>query len=113
MTREARRSYRISALSIEAINFVLSLLGDRIDELEGRRGTPKFKSNVDMGANRITGVGSAEADSDAISLVGATAVAGEVASATVNTALSPAQNWVSYRRVVDENGTIIHGFNAL
>ena len=42
MVREARRSFRLNSLSLEELNFMLAQLGDRLDELEGRRGTPKF-----------------------------------------------------------------------
>ena len=54
MVREARRSFRLNSLSLEELNFMLAQLGDRLDELEGRRGTPKFRSSVDMGLNRVT-----------------------------------------------------------
>lgn len=62
---EARRSYRINNLTTQELNFVLQLLADRLDELEGRRGTPTFKGNVVMDGNRITDVGSPTDSTDA------------------------------------------------
>ena len=45
-TREIREIYRISNLDINSINRIFQLLGDRLDELEGRRGTPEFKEEL-------------------------------------------------------------------
>lgn len=112
MTREARRTFRVGSLSVDQINFALGLIADRLDELEGRRGTPQFKNNVDMGANRITSVGDAVEISDAITLGSAASAANSAATSIVNSALSPVQNWVTFHRIVDSNGTITHGFNA-
>lgn len=64
--RESRSAYRISNLSADELNFILQLIADRFDELEGRRGTPMFKSNVNMDSNRITTLGSATTGSDAL-----------------------------------------------
>lgn len=66
MTREARQSYTLSSNNIAELNFILAQISNRLDELEGRRGTPRFKSNVDMGSNRITSVGNATGDNDAL-----------------------------------------------
>ena len=115
MTREARRTLRISSLTVNDINFVLALLTDRLDELEGRRGTPTFKSNVNMDSNRITSVGDASNAADAISLGGAINAASSAATSAVSpisATISAAQNWITYQRIVDTNGTILHAFNA-
>lgn len=69
MVREARRSFRLNSLSLEELNFMLGQLGDRLDELEGRRGTPKFKSNVDMGLNRVTQMRSGSVATDGATVV--------------------------------------------
>lgn len=61
---EARRTYKLSVLEISQLNFILSLIADRLDELEGRRGTPLFKNHIDMSLNRITNAGDAVADTD-------------------------------------------------
>jgi hypothetical protein len=52
---EARQKYRINQLSINQINHILGMMSDRIDELEGRRGTPEFKSTADMDGLSVGG----------------------------------------------------------
>ena len=69
MVREARRSFRLNSLSLEELNFMLAQLGDRLDELEGRRGTPKFRSDVDMGLNRVTQMQSGSLATDGATVV--------------------------------------------
>lgn len=69
MVREARRSFRLNSLSLEELNFMLAQLGDRLDELEGRRGTPKFRSNVDMGLNRVTQMQSGSSATDGATVI--------------------------------------------
>ena len=39
---EVRRIYRLNSASVEELNFVLSQLGDRLDQLEGFRGKGNF-----------------------------------------------------------------------
>lgn len=51
---EIRENLRLSDLNLEELNRIMGRLQDRLDELEGRRGTPLFKSSVDMDGNRIT-----------------------------------------------------------
>ena len=61
---EARRVYQLSDLSLPAINFLLSQLGDRLDQLEGYRGTPTFKSDLDLQGNRGKNAGSGSDSTD-------------------------------------------------
>ena len=42
---ESKRIYRIGALSISEINRVLAQIADRLDELEGFRGTPTIRDD--------------------------------------------------------------------
>lgn len=65
MPKESRNTYQVSDFSLESLNFILQLISDRLDELEGRRGTPAFKSDIDMGSNKITVLGAGTVDSDA------------------------------------------------
>ena len=39
---ESRRFYRIQNLNINEVNWVLGQLSDRLDEMQGVRGTPTF-----------------------------------------------------------------------
>ena|SRR3990172_6577419 len=64
--RESRRLYSLTALDISQLNLIFNMLADRIDELEGRRGTPTFKSDIDMEGNKITDLATAVADSDGL-----------------------------------------------
>lgn len=54
MTRDIRDVYRLSRLEISEVNRLLARMSDRIDELEGRRGTPGFYANLDLQGNRAT-----------------------------------------------------------
>lgn len=119
MTKEARRTYRVSSMNVEEINFVFSLLADRIDELEGRRGNPDFKSDLNVNNNKIKNVGDAVDDGDAVSKGDATDIANSSSADAannavlpINTTLTASQNWLTYHRVVDTNNTIIHAFDA-
>lgn len=56
-----RRIYRIVAPSVDEINFVLGQIADRLDQMEGFRGTPEFKSNVNFGGNEGTNAAEASA----------------------------------------------------
>ena len=47
---EVRRIYRLNSSTPEDINFILSLIGDRLDQLEGLRDTP---SSTDTGKVRV------------------------------------------------------------
>lgn len=115
MTKEARRTYRVTSNDVTQINFVLGLLADRIDELEGRRGTPTFKSDVNMDSNRVTSVGNATTSTDAITLSLAQSVATDAAGNAVDdieSAVNAAQNWL-IRKVIDSDDvTILHGFDV-
>ena len=66
---EQRRQYRILNPSnlgdlANQVNRLLGNIGDRFDQLEGYRGTPTFKANLDVGANRVTNAADAVASSD-------------------------------------------------
>lgn len=65
MPKESRSTYQVNSLTIEELNFAFRLIADRLDELEGRRGTPSFKADVDMGSNKITTLGTGISASDA------------------------------------------------
>lgn len=64
--REGRQNYNISSLNLDQLNFTLALISDRLDELEGRRGTPLFKNVPDMDGNRISNVGTPQETKDAL-----------------------------------------------
>lgn len=64
--KESRSSYFIADLNLTDLNFVLSQIADRLDELEGRRGTPSFNSDVDMNGNKVTDAAAATDTGDVV-----------------------------------------------
>ena len=64
--KESRSSYLIADLNLTDVNFVLSQIADRLDELEGRRGTPSFNSDVDMNGNKVTDAADATNTGDVV-----------------------------------------------
>lgn len=66
---EQRRQYRISnpqnILDLaNQVNRQFSAIADRFDEMEGFRGTPTFRSNIDLGGNKAVNAALAETDTD-------------------------------------------------
>lgn len=59
-----RRIYRVTAATIDEINRNLALIADRLDQMEGFRGTPQFQSDIDMGGNRGTNAADAVSGAD-------------------------------------------------
>lgn len=63
-----RDNYRVSGNTpqeiIQSLNFLLQRLADRIDKLEGIRGTASIESDLEMNSNRIREVGEGDADDD-------------------------------------------------
>lgn len=53
---------------IDSVNFLLQRIADRMDKIEGIRGTASIESTLDMNANIITDVGSGTVDDDAARL---------------------------------------------
>jgi len=65
---ESRKIYRIQALDINQINWQLAQLANRLDELEGWRGTPTFRSDLDIQSNKIRSMADATAQDVAVVL---------------------------------------------
>ncbi len=47
---QTKRIYRIQALTLQEVNRVLMEIGNRLDEIEGYRGSPTFRSAVEFTA---------------------------------------------------------------
>ena len=60
--------YYRNAKSIDDVNRFLGLISDRLDALEGGRGTVVFQSDLDLGGNKATNCGSPADGSDAVTL---------------------------------------------
>ncbi len=124
MPRENRRTYQVGNMNREEMNFILQQISDRLDELEGYRGTPTFKANIDMDSNRITTLGTGTADTDALrkdqadqedtSLQGQiTAHVNDVSnphSVTLDQARGAGETFSGTVQWLDTDGAVIHEF---
>lgn len=65
---KARDNYNISGSTVEelkrALNFLLQRLADRMDRIEGIRGTATMHSDLDMNGNRAIDLGPPDEDTD-------------------------------------------------
>lgn len=62
---EIRETLRLNSTDLEEINRVMGRLTDRLDALEGLRGTPAFHADVDIKDNTLFNVGGVNSDSGA------------------------------------------------
>jgi hypothetical protein len=46
------------------MNFVFSQIADRLDQMEGYRGSPQLQADLDLGGNKATNAGDASASDD-------------------------------------------------
>lgn len=67
---KTRDNYQITGATVEdlkrSLNFMLQRMADRMDKIEGIRGTASIESDLDMNLNRVTEVASAIEDADAL-----------------------------------------------
>lgn len=131
--RENRRTYRITAASVQEINFVLAQIADRMDQVEGFRGTPSFKAAPNMGGNAVRNVGSPSVATDAAILGNVDYVDAELGSVqagylnkagvaggqvayggtgsgdnlSLKSTTHSSKGWVGY---IDATGTVLHGW---
>ena len=65
-----RDNYQVTGRTVEELvrnlNFLLQRVADRMDRIEGIRGTSSIESALDMNSNRITEVADAVEDTDAL-----------------------------------------------
>ena len=91
---------------VRTLNFILARLADRIDKMEGVRGTSTIESNLDMQSNRITDVAAGTDNADA-SIVSQLVDSGPTFSGLTLTGDMVTTGSI---KVVDSNGTVIHQF---
>ena len=63
---EIRENLRFDSLDLESMNRTMGRLQDRLDELEGRRGTPTFYNSLDLQQNRATNASPSENATDVV-----------------------------------------------
>lgn len=107
----SREHYTVSGNSkqelITSLNFALSRISDRIDKMEGVRGTPTFESNIDLQSNKITDASQGTDSNDGV-------VVTQLPSQGLNTGDAPTFASVTGQAicVTDTNGTEIHSFGV-
>lgn len=65
---EARRIYHINSSDTNEINYILDQIAERLDQMEGYRGNPEFKADINFGGNKGTNAGTALGLSDVATL---------------------------------------------
>jgi carbonic anhydrase/acetyltransferase-like protein (isoleucine patch superfamily) len=95
---KTRDSYLLTARTVDELarnlNFLLQRFADRIDRIEGIRGTASIESDLDMNSNRLTEVGAASDESDALILSQATGSSPTFTSLTVTFSVTMGANAV-------------------
>lgn len=101
----SKQVYRVSDIQLQ---YILNSISDRLDKVEGWRGTPEFQADVDLNTNLLTNVGSGSAMTDA-------AVRSELAGSsptftnvTINGILTV--NDDGPIKWLDSTGTVLHQF---
>jgi len=102
---EVRRIYRLNSASVEELNFVLSQLGDRLDQLEGFRGKGNFLIAPSSEAQATEDTDLARYD-QVISYTD-TAVEGIFGSTIVTVSAN------SIKVYAQDDDTLLHGFGDL
>lgn len=66
---KTRDNYQVTGRTVDEItrnlNFILQRFADRMDKIEGIRGTASIESDLDMNLNRIREVAAGDEDTDA------------------------------------------------
>lgn len=70
---KTRDNYQVTGTTVEEIkrslNFILQRFADRIDKMEGIRGTASIESDLEMNDNAVREVGAGSEDDDAARLI--------------------------------------------
>ena len=61
-----RRIYQLHTNEPSEINLLLSQLAERLDQIEGYRGTPTFQAAPDLNEKKVTNIGAATVNTDAL-----------------------------------------------
>ena len=101
---KTRDNYQLTGRTVDELvrnlNFLLQRLSDRIDKIEGIRGSASIESDLDMNSNRVVEVAAAVLDSDTLTkeqadLTGTTPTFSSLATSTtmaVGTSLTVGTN---------------------
>jgi len=117
---KTRDNYQITATTVpelvRTLNFLLQRFADRIDKIEGIRGTASIESDLDMNDNLVTEVGGGSLDDDAARLadltvdITAAITAHKAAAETISGAwtFSAEAAFTNDIKVYDAAGNLIH-----
>lgn len=65
---KAKDSYRVTGQTVpeltRELNFLLQRMADRMDRMEGIRGTASIESDLEMNANRVRDIGAGSVSTD-------------------------------------------------
>jgi len=90
------------------LNLILQRISDRLDKIEGIRGTATIESNLNMSSKNINSVAAPVSNDDA-------AIKSNLPGQDLETSSTPAFSGVSLTgaiEYIDSNGTTIHSFGA-
>jgi hypothetical protein len=73
---EIKETLRIQDLNLDEVNRIMGRLQDRLDSLEGYRGTPAFYSDVDMKQKYLTNVAGMSTETSDMTMSGTTTFEG-------------------------------------
>lgn len=110
---KSRDSYRVTGTSADQVarevNFLFQRIADRMDKIEGIRGTSSIESDLEMNSNRIREVGEGIEADDAARVDGLIGIQLAVAILTVsNTATINNLEVEGDLKVYDPDGILIH-----
>lgn len=117
---KTRDNYQITGSTLDdvkrSLNFLLQRMADRMDKVEGIRGTPKMEAALDMSGNRISSLADPIDDADAVSLDDVSqqieGIAGNDIQVTGSWLFTGITRFVAPVRVYDSDGTLIHSFEG-
>lgn len=99
---KTRDNYQIAGQTLDEVtrtlNFILQRMADRMDKIEGIRGTSSIESDLDMNQNRVTDVAAGTVSTDAARRSDLTPTSPTFTDVTVEGDLE----------VKDANGVVIH-----
>ena len=106
----AKDNYQVNGTTVTEVtrnlNFLLQRMADRMDQIEGIRGTASVKSDLNMNLNRVTEVGPGAVTSDAARVGDLLEIPPTFPGATLTGDLSVRADI----KVYDSDGNLIHSF---
>lgn len=117
---KTRDNYQLTGSTVEevkrSLNFLLQRFADRMDKIEGIRGSPKMEASLNMSNNRITALADPVSGADAVSLddltEGVDSIIADNIQVTGSWLFSDVTRFEAPIRVYDADGVLIHSFEG-